>query len=616
MWTPRHITLSETPSRRPEAPRAFRRVPLPAGEIVAAAVAVAIGVLLYFYHDRFFKWLDVSIARYWAFAGGSFGLLTLAAFIGDSVVPRFLRPLQSRVAFGFLLAAALVAFRWPSVSYNHQLDDPDESQLLAGAITLTHDPVFFRSVDGTTHGPLDQYILTLPRLFGVPIDFLSGRSVLLMLNWLAVVGCWLALRTFLPERMARLGALSALAFYAFNTFPAFVQCGTEDLPAALTMLGLGFLCRGLKKVREDGSAPGEFFIGAACLGAVPFAKLQGTPPAAWLGLSMVAILAFAPLTPRSKRIGIGALLIGAVTPTVVFLIVFAATGMFRDFWQAYIVNNVTYAQQKHHSHYWMLTHFYEYLQPPAARPFFVTMLCVTGVGVLALPKRPRAWTLPLVLIAGCAVFSLAAVIAPGRAYWHYLRLLIVPAAALAAATAGLWQALPIVRKWSWGAFGVTLAFAVATLVPQVDARFDHHWILFHGMYRTQRKLEPCTAARLVLKYARPGDSLGMWGWEPRIYVETQLWQATREAHTDRQVEASPQLDYYRERFLHDLKASRPPVFVDAVGEKNFVMQNREMVGHEVVPEVRDLVAENYRLVGDVDGFRIYVRNDRLDAAGK
>ncbi len=49
-------------------------------------------------------------------------------------------------------ALTMLAFRWPVVWTPHQLN-PDESQLIAGAITLRHDPVFWRSVDGSTAGP-------------------------------------------------------------------------------------------------------------------------------------------------------------------------------------------------------------------------------------------------------------------------------------------------------------------------------------------------------------------------------------------------------------------------------------------------------------------------------
>ena len=51
----------------------------------------------------------------------------------------------------------LLAWRWPFLLQASEYN-PDESQLLAGALTLTRDPVFWRSVDGTTSGPLNFYL--------------------------------------------------------------------------------------------------------------------------------------------------------------------------------------------------------------------------------------------------------------------------------------------------------------------------------------------------------------------------------------------------------------------------------------------------------------------------
>ena len=70
-------------------------------------------------------------------------------------------------------------------------------------------------------------------------------------------------------------------------------------------------------------------------------------------------------------------------------------------------------------------------------------------------------------------------------------------------------------------------------------------------------------------------------------------------------------DYFRARYLRDLSRTRPPVFVDAVGVGNFVYENRAKSAHETFPELRDYIGDNYHLVQDVEGSRVYVRNDRL-----
>jgi hypothetical protein len=98
---------------------------------------------------------------------------------------------------------------------------------------------------------------------------------------------------------------------------------------------------------------------------------------------------------------------------------------------------------------------------------------------------------------------------------------------------------------------------------------------------------------------------------PMLWVETGMTQATRDGQTSRQIEPHTRRDYYRARFMQDLQQSKPPVFVDAVGQGNFVYEDRAESGHETFPALRDYIDTNYHLLRELNGTRIYVRNDRL-----
>src|SRR5690606_21021308 len=70
-----------------------------------------------------------------------------------------------------------------------------------------------------------------------------------------------------------------------------------------------------------------------------------------------------------------------------------------------------------------------------------------------------------------------------------------------------------------------------------------------------------------LKDAHPVQSLAIWGWSPGVYVLTGLPPATRDAVIIGMAVGSstfPLKDYYRERFLQDLRRSDPDMFVDTV----------------------------------------------------
>src|SRR5689334_20995257 len=96
-----------------------------------------------------FNWLDGHPQAYWAGA-----LAATAALPGWMALEwrRAARGKAGRFAgagFAGMLLLFLVAWRWPFLLCAHEYN-PDESQFVAGALTLAHDPVFWRSVDGTT----------------------------------------------------------------------------------------------------------------------------------------------------------------------------------------------------------------------------------------------------------------------------------------------------------------------------------------------------------------------------------------------------------------------------------------------------------------------------------
>src|SRR5688572_6555404 len=62
-----------------------------------------------------------------------------------------------------LAGAVLLCFRWELILAPFEFN-PDEAQLIAGALTLRHDPVFWRSVDGLTAGPF-VFIPLIPATF-------------------------------------------------------------------------------------------------------------------------------------------------------------------------------------------------------------------------------------------------------------------------------------------------------------------------------------------------------------------------------------------------------------------------------------------------------------------
>jgi hypothetical protein len=122
------------------------------------------------------RWLDASSAHYWSVAWSAFALVAALSLIAFSF-DRERAWWQNPVLFSVAMLGVLLAFRWPMLFDNRQYPDPDESQFIAGALTLRHDPVFWRSVDGTTYGPLVQWPLLAALFLRGSLDFTGARFV-------------------------------------------------------------------------------------------------------------------------------------------------------------------------------------------------------------------------------------------------------------------------------------------------------------------------------------------------------------------------------------------------------------------------------------------------------
>ena len=204
-----------------------------------------------------------------------------------------------------LTAAALLCFRWPMFWIQHQLN-PDESQLIAGALTLRHDPVFWRAVDGATAGPLDYYPL-LPAAWADGFaSYAVARLIALAVVFATMVFAGETLALLAGAALARIAVLPALAAVAFTTSPDFTHYSTELMPALL------LAAAGYAAVRQDRApAPRWLWLTAVLLGSVLWAKLQAAPLAGAMWV-LVAVNENRSGRPRS----LWPLVAGALLPAV------------------------------------------------------------------------------------------------------------------------------------------------------------------------------------------------------------------------------------------------------------------------------------------------------------
>jgi hypothetical protein len=504
-----------------------------------------------------------------------------------------------------LLGGALLAFRWPLIWLPHELY-PDESQMLAGALTLRHDPVFWRSVDGHTAGPLDFYALLPAAFFPGIASYAGARLTATLLVWGMLVAAGETVALIVNRPFIRIVVLPAAVFAAFTTSPEFLHYSTELVPGLLLALAV------LLSVRQSlRPSPRNLWAGALLLGATPFAKLQAGPVAAGLGLLLLG-LEFA--SGRSRNLGI--LVIGALLPALFVAALVTVTGQSENLLVPYLLQNTFYAQNGRQSLGLVVRAQGEQILTNGYLALWYAGAVIFCTGAVIFARRVRG-RLPHygLAVVGLLLVTVGCILAPGRPYQHYLNLLIVPLTLLTGVALGLalqarrGDGSTIRPAWPLG------LFLLCGLLPQLVLRFSHRPDPFE--YYNTVVTAPGPAHRQLVaaikNLSRPGEALGVWGWRSSLYVETGLIQATREAHTEFQLAAGPWQKYYLRRYYEDLVASAPPVFADATGPGNFRFNNWA-ASHEIYPLLRDWVRAHYEYIGVLDGVRLHVRRDRLPAA--
>ena len=557
---------------------------------------------------------SLAITVYW-FLGG-------AAFVAFAAVS--LAPLQGelfpgkaatgwwtgRAAYGLLMLLSLFLLRWPAFFVGRPLD-PDEGQFIAGALTLGRDPVFWRSLDGQSAGPLVYYAL-LPLVPGGLANYGGARLVGCLMVFGTLWFSYRGLRAVWGEGLARLAVLPAFGFLALSTHSQFVGYSSEHVSVLLLAIGLCGLLTGRSRAVAGLRCEGEWVVAGVALGAIPFAKLQAVPPAAVLFLGGVLWAATRREWTSGQRVRkVLVLVAGLWVVPLGFAATFSMTEVWEDFWISYLRQNAAYTGDGWSGLSEALAGVWPFLM--SSRAF--GSLAVAAVGVAAVWGLRRAvFRSPsrraLGLLAAFVVAT-APVCVSTRHYQHYLLFLVMPLTLLAGAVvATQWQiaeGVPVGRaarrRWLVGGL---LALTVA---PQVAIKvlIGNPYLAEIAPGRCQPILGP--VAREILRLTVPGDCLVVWGWWAEPYVQTGLPQGTREAISPFQIIAGPEQAYHRRRYLDDLRKNQPRVFVDAVAPAPGVTDffDRRRFGHETFPALRELIAHDYELAAEIEGVRIYRR---------
>jgi len=232
----------------------------------------------------------------------------------------------------------------------------------------------------------------------------------------------------------------------------------------------------------------------------------------------------------------------------------------------------------------------------------VILAALAFAGKSAWPALSRIWGWSCAaMLLGASIYAICAA---RRPHPHYLMLSIMPIGLLTGNALGLMFELPlsvVARR------GLSLAF-VAVFLPTATIG-----ALSPTGYAPKLRPPPRPELVALTRYAKPGDLMAVWGWAPDYYVHTETIMATRDAQTYYQIKPGKYREYFRQRFMRDLIQNPPSVFIDAVAPGAFIFDDRAADGMETFPALASFVREHYALKEEINGVRIFVRENQAAA---
>jgi len=492
----------------------------------------------------------------------------------------------------------LIFMRLPVIVFNQELN-PDESQMLSHAITLFKDPLYWRSVDGTTIGPLDNYLLVIPRILGFQLNYISARLIGIICSCGSLLFLFFAVKNWFGSTTARTALIFPLVFLSFTQEKDFVHYSSEQLPVFLLSLSLWLLSR---ITENSGSLKRNALFLGLIAGCIPFAKLQAVPQA--ILVVLVALwVCYRRLQLRNDSRPLIMLLLGGLTFPIITFIWAYSFGVLTDLIDFYLFGNVIYAQGNDTVSIPM--QFLQLIDQSADFRSFTIILIIPFIAAIikifqdsAVRKKNYVVRFTILFLVLASIY---AVTKSGNNFTHYLNFCIIPWTLLAA------YGLPAFRKWH-------AAFSILILIwfAATDAFYfkkEHRLNSYASSDKSAFMESPVVKA--LKKYSRPDDYMVVWGWQSSYYVEAQLAQGTAESHSERCIFNHPMRQKYLHRYVSDIERTKPAIVLDAVGKNSLWLQDKKTQTIEKFPELYAYIQKNYGFVGSFDDTRLFVRKDRL-----
>jgi hypothetical protein len=529
------------------------------------------------------------------------GGTALAAFAGLATIPFQRISGEGKFELVFILSACAVLFacRWPIFLWPDPLN-VDESTLIACAMKARFDWVPWHGFDASTSGPLNCYILVLPALFGADIGFFSARVIGLCLIAGAVCALYYAVKWIYGAGVARLSIVPPVLLFSLTKTADFVHYSSEHFPIFLTIVPLAaaaYLARG------TGSKSSRLIACAMAglvLGCPVFAKLQAMPIATAVLVSLAAAIFLTPShSSNAKKMEVLVVGAGLVAIPSLVLISLCATGGLANAVISYYKMALVFVGSRG-----PVSPSFFFIGVPEYNFFCVASLAIILSGGVVLYSRVNFTRSSLWASLSSILLLLASLFAIYHAHHpfpHYLLFSIIPVSFCVANVLGL------LHRTGLGKDHAGLARSLFTALFLVPIGFAA--LTSENDFSPQAMIPMREEVLAIARYVKPGDRMVVWAWRPEYYVKTKTIMATRDPGILALMEWSRYREYFRERFMSDLRAHPPGVFVDGVAPGAFAFNDRATQGIESFPLLEAFMREHYTQREEIAGVRIFVAKD-------
>ncbi len=494
--------------------------------------------------------------------------------------------------------------------------------------------------------------------------------LVLLIALCAIYLFYRTVRLLTSDAIARIAILPLACALAVFENPNMVHYSSEQVPLLLIALALYLAVRVL---HNPAAHRIPLFLLGILTSAAFFAKMQSVPIVGSIGAVAIAWTYASSKTHSTRPVLL--FVVGLAAPQLLNAIVCLASGVWTNFWFAYLVSNQRYIEQGSNIVTELPRLVNHFVDTPEVGYFVFMFLGICAsfliqrsqgyrnafarstvvsaivIGVLAATllhsdasglstyfvviatyglllsfallyqkgpfgTDPVRWFGLLSTIAtGTAIFS---VYRPHRSFPHYLLLLFLPVSAAMAwmlirqtQSSEAWQGVTSIHRRA-NRFAFPFLFAALAMT---HATFLWGSRNTHAFRTTVVSIKPAEGD-FIRSLTSPGGRIFVWGWTPEPYLGSGRVSATRDLNLLYHFLAPEEISsYYRKRTIDDLSRDPPELIVYSIGPASWFLDNDALHGFDQVPEMAAFVNRSYRHIADGYGERFFLRADLVARSG-